>query len=69
VECTRIFADYAVAQSKQILSRHEAAKFEEWVTQRFGARLYERFFKTYTEKVWGIDCTRGLSVAVPPRLP
>lgn len=28
--------------------------FEQWVTNRFGKRLYEIFFKTYTEKVWGI---------------
>ena len=31
--------------------------FEQWVTNRFGRRLYEVFFKTYTEKVWGIPCT------------
>ena len=31
--------------------------FEQWVTNRFGARLYRIFFKTYTEKVWGIPCT------------
>jgi protoporphyrinogen oxidase len=31
--------------------------FEEWVTNRFGKRLYEIFFKTYTEKVWGIPCS------------
>ncbi len=30
--------------------------FEEWVTNEFGHRLYERFFKTYTEKVWGMKC-------------
>jgi len=30
--------------------------FEQWVTNRFGKRLYEVFFKTYTEKVWGIPC-------------
>ncbi len=28
--------------------------FEQWVTNRFGRRLFEIFFKTYTEKVWGI---------------
>ena len=31
--------------------------FEQWVSNRFGKRLYETFFKTYTEKVWGIPCT------------
>ena len=31
--------------------------FEEWVSNRFGRRLFRTFFKTYTEKVWGIPCT------------
>lgn len=31
--------------------------FEEWVTNRFGKKLFETFFKTYTEKVWGIPCS------------
>ena len=31
--------------------------FEQWVTNRFGKRLFEIFFKTYTEKVWGIPCS------------
>ena len=31
--------------------------FEEWVTNRFGRRLFRTFFKTYTEKVWGIPCS------------
>ena len=30
--------------------------FEEWVTNQFGQRLFNIFFKTYTEKVWGIPC-------------
>ena len=32
--------------------------FEQWVVNRFGRRLYETFFKTYTEKVWGIPCNQ-----------
>ena len=31
--------------------------FEHWVSNRFGRRLYETFFKTYTEKVWGMPCS------------
>jgi protoporphyrinogen oxidase len=31
--------------------------FEQWVTNRFGKRLFEIFFKTYTEKVWGVSCS------------
>ncbi len=30
--------------------------FEQWVTNRFGKRLFNTFFKSYTEKVWGIPC-------------
>lgn len=30
--------------------------FEDWVTNQFGKRLFNIFFKTYTEKVWGIPC-------------
>ncbi len=30
--------------------------FEDWVSNRFGKRLFDIFFKTYTEKVWGIPC-------------
>jgi protoporphyrinogen oxidase len=31
--------------------------FESWVTGRFGVRLYQIFFKTYSEKLWGINCS------------
>jgi protoporphyrinogen oxidase len=30
--------------------------FEDWVSNQFGARLFRIFFKTYTEKVWGMSC-------------
>ena len=32
--------------------------FEDWVINQFGSRLFRIFFKTYTEKVWGMDCRR-----------
>ncbi|MHB1988408.1 MAG: NAD(P)/FAD-dependent oxidoreductase [Acidimicrobiales bacterium] len=31
--------------------------FEGWTASRFGWRLYRKFFKTYTEKVWGVPAT------------
>jgi len=31
--------------------------FEEWVSNQFGRRLFRIFFKTYTEKVWGMSCS------------
>lgn len=30
--------------------------FEDWVVSRFGRRLFEMFFKSYSEKLWGITC-------------
>lgn len=35
----------------------EEKTFEQWVTDRFGKRLYSIFFKSYTEKVWGTPCS------------
>jgi len=53
LEGLRILLSYFRARLRP--SRTED-NFEEWVTNRFGRRLYEAFFKTYTEKVWGIPC-------------
>ncbi len=41
----------------QILPFRQEETFEQWVTNRFGRRLFLTFFKTYTEKVWGIPCS------------
>jgi protoporphyrinogen oxidase len=32
------------------------SSFEDWVSNQFGRRLFGIFFKTYTEKVWGMSC-------------
>jgi protoporphyrinogen oxidase len=34
----------------------DAANFHEWVRNQFGEKLFSIFFKTYTEKVWGMSC-------------
>ena len=36
--------------------QHQPKSFEDWVSHQFGARLFRIFFKTYTEKVWGMSC-------------
>ncbi len=54
-----ILLSYIKARLKAKLNpNYEPETFEEWVTDRFGARLYRTFFKTYTEKVWGIPCNK-----------
>ena len=42
---------------EKILPTRDTGTFESWVTRRFGKRLYQIFFKTYSEKLWGIKCT------------
>ncbi|OSP52527.1 FAD-dependent oxidoreductase [Pseudoruegeria sp. SK021] len=51
-ESMRIIASYL---KWQIRPYREENSFEEWVINRFGGRLYMHFFRSYTEKVWGID--------------
>ncbi len=51
LELARSLASYARARLGR---RGEAETYEEWVSARFGRRLFELFFKTYTEKVWGV---------------
>ena len=35
---------------------NQRTTFEAWVVHQFGRRLYEIFFKSYSEKLWGIAC-------------
>ena len=35
---------------------NDARSFHDWVRNQFGERLFSIFFKTYTEKVWGLSC-------------
>ena len=54
VEAVRIVLSYV---RWRLVPHRREDTFEHWVTNRFGKRLFETFFKTYTEKVWGIPCS------------
>src|ERR1700726_1139186 len=41
---------------KQAFPNENPETFHEWVSNQFGERLFSIFFKTYTEKVWGMSC-------------
>jgi protoporphyrinogen oxidase len=71
VETLKIGLSYGRAQ---LTSRAPEISLEDFLTNRFGTRLYRTFFKDYTEKVWGVPCReisaewgaqriKGLSVA------
>jgi protoporphyrinogen oxidase len=52
VELTRCLISYMWAAVKP---KGREDTFEVWVSNRFGKRLYNHFFKTYTEKLWGVS--------------
>ncbi len=54
VELTRAGLSYLRALLKPKGAEED---LESWVSNRFGKRLYELFFKSYTEKVWGVPCS------------
>jgi protoporphyrinogen oxidase len=53
IEAARCVLSYLKARAFPI---KPAKSFEDWVTNQFGKRLFQIFFKTYTEKVWGMSC-------------
>ncbi|SPE31691.1 Amine oxidase [Acidobacteriia bacterium SbA2] len=74
-ESSRILASYL---RSHLSPNPQEENLEQWVSNRFGRRLFEVFFKTYTEKVWGVPCTsisaewaaqriRGLSLSAVVR--
>jgi protoporphyrinogen oxidase len=54
LEAIRIGISYVTIK---LFPHREEHNFEQWVSNRFGRRLYQIFFKTYTEKVWGMPCS------------
>ena len=53
LESALCLASYARAR---LFPVKPARSFEDWVGNQFGRRLFNIFFKTYTEKVWGMSC-------------
>jgi len=53
LEAARCALSYLKAQCAP---RRPEDDLEAWVSNRFGRRLYEIFFRSYTEKVWGVPC-------------
>ncbi len=71
---SRIILDYCKERCKGLLRKPEIISLEDWVVNQFGRKMFDLYFKEYSEKVWGIDCKnisqewvaqriRGLSLA------
>lgn len=54
IEALRCVASYGWVRLRP---PKDTSNFESWTASRFGWRLYRMFFKTYTEKVWGVDAS------------
>jgi protoporphyrinogen oxidase len=52
-----VAGSYAVQKMRGLAGEAEERTFEQWVVSRFGRRLYEIYFKPYSEKVWGTPCS------------
>jgi len=53
IDSIKILASYVKIK---IFPHKEEKTFEQWVSNRFGKKLFDTFFRTYTEKLWGIPC-------------
>lgn len=69
-----ILLDYAAEKIKNLIRKPQNISLEDWVVSNFGRKMFNIYFREYSEKVWGIDCSmisaewvaqriRGLSLA------
>jgi len=54
----KIMADYGWEKVKRLLKETDTVSLEDWVVSNFGRTMFNIYFKGYSEKVWGIDCSR-----------
>jgi protoporphyrinogen oxidase len=55
-EAAMCILSYLQSAVVPVNSKISEETFESWVVKRFGRRMFEIFFKTYSEKLWGIPC-------------
>ena len=53
---TLCLASYLLERLRPRVATTDCESFESWIVRRFGRRLFETFFKSYSEKLWGIPC-------------
>ena len=53
-----VATSYAVERFRRLFRHREDRSFEDWVVGHFGRKLYDIYFRPYSEKVWGVPCTQ-----------
>lgn len=64
----RILADYVWETTKQAVLKKDIVSLEDWVVSNFGRTMFTIYFKEYSEKVWGIECSRISAAWVAQRI-
>lgn len=64
----RILADYVWETAKRAVIKKDLVSLEDWVVSNFGRAMFTLYFKEYSEKVWGIDCSRISAAWVAQRI-
>lgn len=54
----RIVEDYVAEKIRGLVKVRQQLSLEDWVVGNFGRKMFDIYFKEYSEKVWGIDCSR-----------
>jgi protoporphyrinogen oxidase len=54
----KIMADYGLEKVKRLMKESGTVSLEDWVVSNFGRTMFNIYFKGYSEKVWGIECSR-----------
>lgn len=54
----KIFSDYVTEKARGIAGKPPPLSLEDWVVGNFGRTMFNIYFKVYSEKVWGVDCSR-----------
>ncbi len=54
----KILADYGREKARGLLRKTEPVSLEDWVVGNFGRTMFDIYFREYSEKVWGLDCSR-----------
>jgi protoporphyrinogen oxidase len=64
----RTLADYVWETGRRTIRDKEIISLEDWVVANFGRTMFNIYFKEYSEKVWGIDCSRISATWVAHRI-
>jgi len=54
----KILGDYGIEKFKEIMREDRVISLEDWVVKNFGRKMFDIYFKEYSEKIWGIKCSR-----------